>query len=56
VDKAYAASLQHKVASFAGETGTRKALHLTMVSPHGVKCNTYWGVIQSEITANDLFV
>lgn len=55
IDKAYCANLQHKVDTFALETGTRKPLHLTMVTPEGVKQNKYAGIIQSAITAEDLF-
>ena len=55
ITRSYDAALRHKVACFATETGTRKALHLTLVSPYGVKRNAYWGNVQAEITADDLF-
>ena len=55
ISKAYAAALRHKAACFSEETGTRKALHLTLVSPYGAKRNAYWGDLQAEITADDLF-
>lgn len=55
ITKAYDAALRHKLTSFLRETGTRKSLHLTMVSPYGVKRNAYWQDVQAEITADDLF-
>ena len=36
-------------------TKTRKALHLTMVTTYGIKHNAYSGMIQSEVTLDDLF-
>ena len=41
--------------AFLGETGTRKAPHLTIVTPHGAKRNEYRGLFQSEVTLDDLF-
>ena len=41
--------------AFYEETGTRKAQHLTLVTPHGVTRNEYWGILQSEVTLDDLF-
>ena len=55
VTRAYGDTLRHKAACFARETGTRKALHLTLVSPYGTRRNAYWGDVQSEVTADDLF-
>lgn len=55
ITKSYDGALRHKVTSFARETRTPKALHLTLVSPHGVKRNKYWGTVQAEITGDDLF-
>ena len=48
-------NLRHKRAAFQEELKTLKALHLTMITPYGVKHNQYWGHIQSEVTINDLF-
>lgn len=55
IDKAYDQSLRNKLATFASETGTKKALQLTMVTMNGVLRNKYWGTVQREITADDLF-
>ena len=55
IDRAYCSNLQHKVDVFARETGKKSPLHLTLVSPEGVKRNKYSEVIQAEITADDLF-
>ena len=55
ITKAYDRVLRHKLETFATETGTRKALHLTLVSPYGVRRNEYWQSVQAEITADDLF-
>ena len=55
IDKAADQALRDKLLVFAEETGTAKALHLTLVTVDGVARNTYWGLVQSEITAADLF-
>ena len=41
---------------FRSSTKTRKALHLTMVTTYGIKSNAYSGMIQSEVTLDDLFI
>jgi AAA+ ATPase superfamily predicted ATPase len=55
IDKEMDADLRHKKQVFRTETGTRKALHTTIISTYGVKRNSYSGNIQSQITVNDLF-
>jgi len=55
IDKKQDENLRNKRAAFRTETKTRKALHLTMITTYGVKRNQYWGNIQSEVDANDLF-
>ena len=56
IDKKQDENIRHKRAAFKEETKTRKAVHLTMITTHGVKHNQYRGNIQSEIAANDLFM
>ena len=41
---------------FRSSTKTRKVLHLTMVTTYGIKSNAYSGMIQSEVTLDDLFI
>ena len=36
-------------------TGTKKALHLTFVTTYGLVKNAQYGMIQSEVTMDDLF-
>jgi hypothetical protein len=48
-------SLRNKRNAFIQETGTRKAIHLTMITSFGLAKNQYTSLIQSEITADDLF-
>jgi hypothetical protein len=55
ITKDYDKNLRNKIWSFAEETHTKKAVHITMLTPYGVKRNTYWGHIQSEVTLDDLF-
>ena len=55
IDKEYGHKLLQKRDVFAAESGTQKALHLTMVTPNGVARNAYWNDIAAEITAEDLF-
>ena len=50
-----AAALAAKRTAFKESTGTRKAVHLTMVTSFGVKPNAYAGGVQSFVTLDDLF-
>ena len=49
------ADLMRKRTDFIKGTGTRKAIHLTIVTPYGMVPNSYAGDIQSEVIADDLF-
>lgn len=55
IDKEYSLNLAHKIDRLLQTTKTRKALHLTMITFNGVAHNEYWGEVQSEVTADDLF-
>ena len=55
IDKAYDAELGRKAATFAGVTGTKKALHLTLVTANGLVRNQYSGRVQSQVVLDDLF-
>ena len=45
-----------KLEVFAVETGTSKALHTTLVTPGGLAPGRNSSVVQSVVTAEDLFV
>lgn len=51
----YEKELRNKVAMFREETGTKSSIHLTMVTVDGVRRNEYAGIVQSEVTLDDLF-
>jgi len=55
IDKAEAEELERKKMVFRMETNVNSALHITMVTTYGVAKKGYSGVVQSEITMNDLF-
>lgn len=56
IDKAYAANLQNKVTRFQEHTGTKKELHLTVVTTFGVKQNQYEEhLIARSVSMNYLF-
>ena len=55
ITKAYDRQLLNKRTAFAEETGTRKALHLVLISPYGAKPNAYRNDLQAEVTVDDLF-
>lgn len=55
IDKKYEHELRNKKASLISNTGTNKAVHLTMITTYGLKHNLYSGIIQSEVTMDDLF-
>jgi uncharacterized protein len=56
IDKKYAMELRNKIGIFRKETGTRKALFLTMVTTFGLKQNDYsTGLIQNDVRMDALF-
>jgi cell surface protein SprA len=48
-------NLRNKKSAFIDATNTRKAVHLTMVTTYGIRQNSHSGIIQSEVTLEDLF-
>jgi hypothetical protein len=50
-----AAGFERKKAVFINETGTKKAIHMTMITANGLVQNAYCNEVQSEITFEDLF-
>ena len=55
IDADYAARLREKVGAFKRETGTRDNCHLTFVTTYGLCRNSHCGIVQSEVTLDDLF-
>lgn len=55
ITKRYNDRLQERRELFRSLTKTRKALHLTMITTYGLKRSMYYGMVQSEVTLNDLF-
>ena len=47
--------LERKKDVFLAETGTRKSIHVTMITANGLVHNAYRNEIQSEIVLDDLF-
>ena len=56
IDKIYEEKLRTKVEIFRQAILPHKAIHLLMITTFGVKQNKYSGIVQSEITLDDLFV
>ena len=48
-------SIRHKVSDLQRCTSTRSAVHVTLVPPYGLKENSYSGIVQATITAEQLF-
>lgn len=55
IDKNYADTLRHKIAGFAAESKTKKALALTFISTYGLARTPYSGLVQKELTMEALF-
>ena len=56
IDRDYEMQLRNKIEAFRSATKTRSALHLTMITTYGIQRNTHSGIMQSEVTMDDLFV
>ena len=55
IDRDYEMQLRNKIEAFREATHSRSALHLTMITTYGVKRNAHSGIVQSEVTIDDLF-
>jgi DNA-binding MarR family transcriptional regulator len=55
IDKDYDKELLLKRETFREETGTRSALHTTMVTASGLTDSSYTGMVQAQILLDDLF-
>lgn len=55
ITPSYLKKVIDRMEDFRESTKTRKALHLTFVTISGVKHNAQWGMIQNEVTADQLF-
>lgn len=56
IDKKYADTLQSRQWLFEQETKTRKSCQQVMVTTYGLVRNQYTGIIQRELTLEDLFL
>ena len=55
ITPAYLAKLIERKETFRKATSTTKALHLTFITSNGLKPNAQSGMIQSQVTLDDLF-
>ena len=56
IDAEYEKNLINKMEVFRKETGTKKALHVTMITSNGLKHNSHWQVAANEVIAEQLFL
>ena len=55
ITKNYEEKLREKMEAFRQEIAPRKAIHLLMLTTFGIKQNLYSGIVQNEVTLDDLF-
>ena len=55
IDQDYAKELQNKLDAYQELSKDKRTLHLVMVTTNGVAHNSYYNMIQKEITTDDLF-
>jgi AAA+ ATPase superfamily predicted ATPase len=56
ISKTYEENLRNKIAVFTYESKTLKAIHLTLVTTFGIVKNKHSGIVQKEVTLDDLVV
>lgn len=55
IDKTEDANIANRVEAFRKMVGEKKTIHVTIVTANGLKHNTYWNNVHSEIGLDDLF-
>lgn len=56
IDKNYEQKLRERISIFRAETKTRCSTRTTMVTTYGVLKNKHHGIVDDEVTLDDLFV
>jgi AAA+ ATPase superfamily predicted ATPase len=56
INMKYDQDLQQKRMAFINETGTRSAIHITLVTTYGLAEKGHRASVQSEVTLDDLFI
>ena len=56
ISKEYESTLRQKIEAFRVGSGSRKAIHLTMITTYGLTDNPYAQTVQNCITMDDLFL
>ena len=55
IDRVYDKKLRDRIGTFHSVTGTKKAVQIAFVTTYGLKTNRYSGLVQKQITMEDLF-
>lgn len=55
IDKAYDMNLRNKIEAFRIATNCKKSMQLVLVTTYGVKQGKYSGIVNAEVTLDDLF-
>ncbi len=55
IDKEYDEKIRKRIETFRKATGTKKAVQIVFVTTYGVEANPYSGIIQKQVTMDDLF-
>ena len=50
-----AMKLRRRRGNFIEATQTKKAVHITLVTPYGLKTNSHSAIAQNEVVLNDMF-
>ena len=55
IDKDYDETLRKRIETFRKNTKTKKAVQIVFVTTYGVESNQYSGIVQKQVTIDDLF-
>lgn len=55
IDKNYEMNLRNKLSHFMNFSGKKKTIQLTLVTTYGAEHNSHYGIINNEVTLDDLF-
>ena len=55
IDKDYDETLRKRIETFRKNTKTKKAVQIVFVTTYGVESNQYSGIVQKQVTLDDLF-
>ncbi|MBR5744509.1 MAG: ATP-binding protein, partial [Muribaculaceae bacterium] len=55
IDKDYESNLRNKLSKFVEHTKMKKSIQITLITTYGIKNNQYSGIVNNQVTLDNMF-